>query len=163
MSSFKLFGLTPEPFAALFDMSSEELVRMGVVRVTATSKPGYPCRVSLQDAEPGDELLLLPFEHQPENTPYRSSGPIFVRADAELRTLGIGEIPEYVTLRQISLRAYDHSHMMVAAELCAGAEVGAEIDRQFSDPNVSYIHLHNAKRGCFSCSVQRVPSSIGNA
>jgi hypothetical protein len=51
--------------------------------------------------------------------------------------------------------------MMVGAEVCAGSEVGAEIERQIGNPLVSYIHLHNAKRGCFSCSVRRVPELRG--
>ncbi len=157
MPSFQLVGLSPDPFVPLFALSSEELSRRGAVRIKATSKPGFPCRVSLTDAEPDEELLLLPFEHQPEHSPYRASGPIFVRVNAAQRTLAAGEIPEYVSLRQMSLRAYDSAHMIINAEVCAGAEVGAEIERQFGNPLVSYIHLHNAKRGCFSCSVRRVP------
>jgi hypothetical protein len=155
MPSFQLVGLSPDHFAPLFALASEELAALGVRRVKATSKPGFPCRVSLADAEPGEELLLLPFEHQPQRSPYRASGPIYVRAGATQRTLGVGEIPEYVSLRQISLRAYDLDHMIVGAEVCAGVAVRAEIERQFADPRVSYIHLHNAKRGCFSCLVQR--------
>lgn len=155
MHSFRLVGLSPDRFATLFGLPSEELDRLGVRRVTATARPGFPCRVSLADAEPGDELLLLPFEHQPQNSPYRASGPIYVKAGAKQRTLAIGEIPDYVSLRQISVRAYDGEHLMVGAEVCAGDQVRAEIERQLDDPRVSYIHLHNAKRGCFSCLVQR--------
>jgi hypothetical protein len=155
MSSFQLIGLSPDRFAPLFALPAEELASLGASRVTATSKPGFPCRISLADAEPGEELLLLPFEHQPQNSPYRSAGPIYVRKGASQRRLAVGELPAYVTLRQISLRAYDRSHMMVGAEVCAGEAVGAEIERHFGDARVSYIHLHNAKRGCFSCLVQR--------
>lgn len=163
MSSFQLVGLSPAPFASLSALSAEELSRRGIVRVKATTKPGYPCRISLADAEPGEDLLLLPFEHQPENTPYRSSGPIYVRPGAAQRTLAVGEIPEYVSHRQISVRAYSSAHLMVAAEVCAGTDVGAEIERQFENALVSYIHLHNAKRGCFSCAVRRAPLPDSNA
>jgi hypothetical protein len=156
MSSFRLVGLPPDRFAPLFALAPDELAARGVRRVTATTKPGFPCRVSLVDAEPGDELLLLPFEHQPQNSPYRASGPIYVRAGARRWVLDVGEIPDYVRLRQISLRAYDGEHMIVAAEVCAGDAVGAELERQFADPRVSYVHLHNAKRGCFSCLAERV-------
>jgi hypothetical protein len=156
MPSFRLVGLSPDRFAPLFALAPEALASLGARRVTATAKPGFPCRVGLADAEPGEELLLLPFEHQPQNSPYRASGPIYVKAGASPRVLGVGEIPDYVRLRQISLRAYDGEHMIVGAEVCAGDEVGVEIERQFADPRVSYIHLHNAKRGCFSCLVERV-------
>ncbi len=155
MSSFRLVGLSPDRFASLFDLSPDALGALGARRVTATAKPGFPCRIALVDAEPGDELLLLPFEHQPGDSPYRASGPIYVRVGAEQRALAAGEIPDYVRLRQISLRAYDGDHMMTDAQVCAGDDVGAEIERQFADPRVSYIHLHNAKRGCFSCLVER--------
>ncbi|MEO6898245.1 MAG: DUF1203 domain-containing protein [Caldimonas sp.] len=155
MSSFRLVGLSPDRFIPLYALSTDALDALGARRVTATSTPGFPCRIGLVDAEPGDELLLLPFEHQPENSPYRASGPIYVRIGAEQRTLAAGEIPAYVRRRQISLRAYDAGHMIVGAEVCAGDDVGAEIERQFADPRVSYIHLHNAKRGCFSCLVER--------
>ncbi len=155
MPSFRLIGLSPDSFQPLFDLPSEELASRGIRRVTANAKPGFPCRVSLADAEPGEELLLMPFEHQPNASPYRASGPIYVKAGARQRAMAVDEVPAYVSVRQISLRAYDHEHMMVAAEVCAGAQAAAEIERLFGDPNVSYIHLHNAKRGCFSCRVER--------
>ncbi len=156
MASFQLIGLPPGPFAHLFALPAEQLALQGVVRVTADAKPGFPCRVSLQDAEPGEELLLLPYEHQPALSPYRASGPIYVRAGARQSRPQPGEVPSYVSLRQISVRAYNAHHMMVGAEVCSGDETAAQIEQQFGNPAVRYIHLHNAKRGCFSCRVQRV-------
>jgi hypothetical protein len=156
MSSFQIVGLSPTPFESLYDLSAEELAARGIRRVRAGARPGYPCRVSLEDADPGDELLLLPFEHQPGNSPYRASGPIHVKVGARQRTLAVGEIPESVRLRQISLRAYDAEHMIVDAEVCDGESVAGQIERLLADPAVRYIHLHNAKRGCFSCGVRRI-------
>ena len=163
MPSFQLVGLPRAPFEPLFSLSDAELARLGARRVVAGASPGFPCRISLKDAEPGEELLLLPYEHQPENSPYRASGPIYVRVGATQRTLPAGEVPDYVRLRQISVRAYDARHMIVGAEVCAGDAVAAEIERQFAGPAVSYIHLHNAKRGCYSCLVRRVPESADAA
>jgi hypothetical protein len=158
MSTFQFIGLLPEQFSHLFSLSAEQLAPLGIVRVTADSKPGFPCRISLQDAEPGEELLLLPYEHQPARSPYRASGPIFVRAGAQQSRLQPGEIAPCVNSRQISVRAYDAQHMMVDAEICSGDEVARQIERQFTNPAVSYLHLHNAKRGCFSCRVERASS-----
>jgi Protein of unknown function (DUF1203) len=155
MSSFQLISLSPAPFSQLFSRSAEQLAPLGIMRVTADAKPGFPCRIRLEDAEPGEELLLLPYEHQPAASPYRASGPIYVGAGSRQAHLQPGEIPPYVSLRQISVRTYDARHMMVDAEVCAGDEVAPAILRQFSDPTVSYIHLHNAQRGCFSCRVER--------
>ncbi|MEO8310757.1 MAG: DUF1203 domain-containing protein [Caldimonas sp.] len=158
MSSFQIVGLSPGPFEPLYSLSAEELAARGIRRIRAATDSGYPCRVSLVEAEAGDELLLLPFEHQPGNSPYRASGPIYVRVGARQRVIAAGEVPELVRRRQISLRAYDADHMIVNAEVCDGEAVGAEIERQLADPLVRYLHLHNAKRGCFSCRVERVPA-----
>jgi Protein of unknown function (DUF1203) len=157
MSSFQIVGLSPAPFEPLFALSADELAARGIRRVRAAARPGFPCRVSLVDADPGDALLLLPFEHQPANSPYRASGPIYVKVGARQRTLAAGEVPESVRTRQISLRAYDAEHMIVDAEVCDGASVAAQIERLLADPAVRYLHLHNAKRGCFSCLVRRMP------
>ncbi len=157
MPSFQLAGLPFEKFSSLFALSDAALAERHMRRVVATSKPGYPCRVSLADAELGEELLLLPFEHQPTHSPYRSSGPIFVRKAAVRATIEPGVIPDYVRLRLMSVRAYDSAHMMTDATVCEGGDIASAIERMFSSDEVAYIHLHNAKRGCFSCTVNRVP------
>jgi hypothetical protein len=155
MNSFRLMGLSSERFSALFALSDAELAARNARRVFATTKPGFPCRVSLSDADIGEELLLLPFEHQAENTPYRSSGPIFVRKAAVQANLEAGIIPDYVGTRLMSVRAYDTAHLMSDAVVCEGSKVRATIEAMFNQENVAYIHLHNAKRGCFSCAVER--------
>jgi len=163
MSSFQLVGLPHQPFERLFDLSDRELAEVSAVRVTAGEKPGFPCRISLADAEVGEELLLLPFSHQPANSPYKASGPIYVRRRVRQRILEAGEIPDCVHLRLMSLRAYDDRHMIVSAAVCEGREVAAEIERHFNDEQVRYIHLHNARRGCYSCLVRRVPAPAAGA
>lgn len=155
MPSFRLLPLAADSFAPLFDQSETALAALGARRVVATHTPGFPCRVSLEDATPGEELLLLPYEHHPADSPYRASGPIYVRRAARPRQLAPGELPPYVTNRLISVRAYDDRGMMLAAEVRDGREVQSELERQFANPHVAYIHLHNAKPGCFSCAVVR--------
>ena len=156
MNNFQLVGLPHETFEPLFELSDAELAAIGAMRVVADESPGYPCRVSLEDAKEGEELLLLPFSHLPDNSPYRSVGPVFVRRGARSRTLPPGEIPEYVRSRLISVRAYDARHLMVGAAVCEGSDVAVEIERQLRREKVAYLHLHNAKPGCFSCAVRRV-------
>jgi len=155
MTSFQLVGLPCEPFAPLFDLPDSELAACNVQRVVAAANPGYPCRVSLIDAEIGEELLLLPFEHQPANSPYRASGPIFVRKGASQARLDPGVVPDYVRRRLISVRAYDNAGDMTDATVCDGTDAASAIQTMFADGRVAYIHLHNAKRGCFSCLVNR--------
>ena len=156
MSSFRLVGLAAENFEPFFAMSDAELAALGARRVVADAPVGFPCRVSLADAAAGDELLLLPFEHLSTGSPYRASGPVFVRRGARRAVLAPGEIPPYVTRRWMSVRAYDADDMMVDAAVCDGGDVRAVIERLVADQAVAFIHLHNAKRGCFSCRVERI-------
>ena len=156
MVSFQLVGLTADPFARLFALTDLELAEMGALRVVANEPSSYPCRVSLVDAEVGEELLLLPYCHQPARSPYNASGPIYIRKGAQQQILEVGLVPEYVSRRLISVRAYDVNHVMIGADVCDGQSVAAEIERQFNNAHIRYIHLHNAKRGCYSCLVKRV-------
>ncbi|HET7649079.1 MAG TPA: DUF1203 domain-containing protein [Gammaproteobacteria bacterium] len=153
--SFVLTGLEYGQFEPLFSLSDSQLAELGARRVIATHRPGFPCRVSLEDAAIGEELLLLPYVHHDVASPYRASGPIFIRRGVSRPALAPGQLPEYVTRRVISVRAYDSAHMMVDAAVCEGAAVGKEIERQFAGERVAYIHLHNAPQGCFSCQVNR--------
>jgi len=157
MPSFELVGLPFEPFASLFSLRDSELRKFNARRVVAAANPGFPCRVSLADAEVGEELLLLPYAHQPAESPYKSSGPIYVRKLARQRAAGRNVIPDYVRIRVMSVRAYDAAHGMTDASVCDGADCASVIRRMFEDDAVEYIHLHNAARGCFSCAAKRVP------
>ena len=153
--SFQITGLSHEAFAALFEMPDDVLAAHGAVRRIADIHPGFPCRVSLEDAEVGDELLLLAYEHHRADSPYRGAGPIFVRRGATQRRLAPGEIPPYVTRRLISMRAYDGHGMMVDAGVHKGIDLRVEIERLFANHQVAYLQLHNAKPGCFACQVDR--------
>lgn len=155
MNSFQLTGLDHTQFEPLFNLSDEQLSRMGAERCVATASHGFPCRVSLEDAAEGEELLLLPFVHQPAASPYHASGPIFVRRGARQRVLSANEVPDYVATRLMSVRAYNVSDWIIDASVCEGSVVRAEMERFLDNDAVAYIQLHNAKRGCFSCQVNR--------
>lgn len=154
--SFRVIGLPRESFAGLFKLDNEELKLKGARRMTADAKPGYPCRVSLVDAEPGEEVILLPFLHHDVDTPHRGSGPIFVRKGAVAAEPAVGEIPELLEKRPISVRAFDEVGMMVDAKVVdGGGEVKAAVERMLGADEVAYLHLHNAGAGCFNCRVER--------
>ncbi|HEY2561263.1 MAG TPA: DUF1203 domain-containing protein [Caldimonas sp.] len=155
-AQWQLSGLDAAVFEPMFGWSDDALRSIGAVRRTANDAPGFPCRVSLEDAPVGAELLLLPFEHQPARSPYRASGPIFVRRGAVRSELAPGEVPASVTQRLISLRGYDADAMIIQASVCEGSAVAAALDGMFADAAVAYVHLHNAKRGCYSCLASRV-------
>jgi hypothetical protein len=153
-TSFRIVGLPLAEFVPLFSLNETELGKKRARRMLVDTKPGFPCRVSLEDAEIGERVILLPFTHQPAD-PYRASGPIFVREMAKEASLAPGEIPEVVRSRLLSVRAYDRDGMMVDSEVTEGAELEDHINRFFSNSRVSYLHLHNARAGCYSCRVER--------
>ena len=155
LAMFRLAGLDPAPFEALFALSDEALRACGIRRVRADADSGFPCRVSLVDARQGEELLLLPWRHHDVDSPYQAAGPIYVRRGAVATELAPGEVPAYVTRRLISLRAYDRDAMMLRAEALEGAEVGERLRQWFEDDAVAYVHLHNARPGCYSCMALR--------
>lgn len=152
--SFRILGLSPEPFRPLFALSDEALRRQGACRVVADD-PRMPCRVSMAHAEVGEALLLLNFEHQPANTPYRSTHAIYVRRDAQHAFDAVDSVPEVLATRLLSIRAFDAQHMMIDAEVCAGAVAGDTFARLLGDPQASYLHVHNAGRGCYAAQVER--------
>lgn len=152
---FQMNALPIERFGSLLKQSDEELRTIGARRMVVDKKPGYPCRVSLSDAEPGEDVLLVPFTHHDVASPYRASGPIFVRVNAQTINLEVDEIPTMLRSRLLSIRAYDAAAMMVAADVVEGDELEKHIWRLFGDTRVDYMHLHNARPGCYNCEVRR--------
>jgi hypothetical protein len=153
--SFRVVPLARDRFDNILGKSDEELRAIGGRRMIADEKPGFPCRVSLVDAEPGEEVILVPFTHHDVTSPYRASGPIFIRVKAETAKLEVNEIPPLLRSRLLSLRAYDRGAMMVTADIVAGDELEQHISRLFADKRVEYLHVHNARPGCFNCEVRR--------
>ena len=153
--TYRIRGLSPEPFRHLFGLSDAQLSARGARRYVANSKPGFPDRIELRDAEPGETLLLVNHVHQPADTPYRASHAIFVLEGATEAYDGVGALPEAMRVRQLSLRAFDKDHMMVDGDLAAGDEADALIHRFFDYPQVDYIHAHYARRGCFAARIDR--------
>lgn len=153
--SYRILGLDPLQFQPLFRLSDEELAARGIVRVAADAKPGFPCRITMRDAEPGETLLLLNYEHQPVHSPYRSSHAIFVCENAQRRYDEVDRIPDVLRIRQLSVRSFDERGMMLDAEVVEGSELEPLIERLFQEPGAAYLHIHNAKRGCFACRVER--------
>ncbi len=154
--TFRITGLSPETFHHLFGLSDVELAAHGAKRYVADKTPGFPDRIELRDAEPGETLILLNYTHQPANNPYRASHAIFVREGAEATYDRVGEVPEVMRVRLMSLRAFGADHLMVDADVVDGSEMERVIERLFADPRVAYVHAHYAKRGCYAGRIDRV-------
>jgi hypothetical protein len=156
MADFRFVALPYEQFAPLFDLSDGDLDARHARRQRVNEKPGVPCRVSLADAERGETVLLLPFVHHDVTSPYRASGPIYVRRAARTALPAVGEIPLMFRHRLLSLRAYDAAAMMINAAVVNGTDLEGTIGDLLADPAVSYLHVHNARPGCYNCRVERV-------
>jgi hypothetical protein len=154
-SSFQFVAMPYERFEPLFSLSDEELRAMNARRMIVDDKPGYPCRVSLVDAEVGETVILLPFTYHDVSSPYLATGPIYVRSGATTAVPENGEIPDMFDHRLLSVRGYDTSAMLVGAEIVKGNELGDGIQGFFDNEEVSYLHIHNAGQGCFLCRVVR--------
>jgi hypothetical protein len=153
--TFRITGLPAEDFADLFALSDEELAARGAVRRSADARtPGYPCRVSLTDSCPGDELLLVNYEHHPVSSPYRMRFAVFVRKGEETYD-AIGEVPEQLRIRTLAVRAFDADAMMVGWELIDGHQLEAAVERLFADPRAAYLHVHYAAPGCYAARIDR--------
>lgn len=155
MVPFQVSALPRTAFAGLFALSDGDLAARNVRRMVVTEKPGFPCRVSLADAEVGESVLLLSFTHQPADSPYRSSGAIFVRETAAEASPAVNEVPAFLRHRLLSFRGYDTEGMMVRAEVSEGTALEEVVGRMFSVAETAYIHVHNAKPGCFNCRIDR--------
>lgn len=153
---FQVVGLSPDRFASMFELTDAELAARGAKRVIAHEPRSYPCRVSLEDATPGDEVLLLPFHHHEGPSPYQASGPIYVRRGARQAAFALNELPEMQARRLTSLRAYDASGFLVVADVVAGVELAGLVERFLENPKVAWMHAHNARPGCFAFRIDRV-------
>ncbi len=153
---FQVVPLSIERFSHLFNLDDEALKGQGVVVQIADSRPGYPCRVSLQNAAVGERVWLLNYEHQPADSPFRSRHAIYIRERAERAVLAPGELPEALfSSPLLSVRAFNAEGMIVAAELTPGPGAGAVFNDLLARDGVDYLHAHFARYGCYAARIDR--------
>ena len=153
--SYRISGLDIEPFAHLFTLDDEALAARGARRRIADAKPGFPCRVTLEDAEPGERLILLNYVHQPADSPYRASHAIYVRERATHAATYVDVVPAVLRTRTLSVRAFDAKGMLRDADLVEGTDLDATIPRMLADTRTAYLHVHYATPGCYAALVER--------
>ena len=153
--AFRITGLDPREFTHLAPLTDEALARHRAVRRICDANPGFPCRVSLEDAQPGEAVLLLNYEHLPVETPYRSRHAIFVREAARRPYDATNAMAPALAGRLLALRAFDAQGSMVDAEIVEGAHAPGLIGKFFGDARVAYLHAHFARRGCFAARIDR--------
>jgi hypothetical protein len=153
--NFRVTGLSREPFRHLIGLSDAELASHNARRCIAEEASGYPDRIEMREARLGESLLLVNYEHQPARSPYRSSHAIYILENAGETYDKIGEIPEVMRRRLLSLRGFDQQGMLREADVVEGTHAEQLIERLFSNPEIAYIHAHNARQGCYSGRIDR--------
>ncbi len=148
--TFQIHALPADDFAQLFDLSDEDLAARNARRMTVTSTPGYPCRVSMKDADIGEIVILTNHQHQPANSPYQSSHAVYVTKGAVQASLDVGETPDMIRSRLISLRMFNEADMIVEGDVLEGADLDKRLMEAFANDEVAYAHIHFAKHGCFA-------------
>lgn len=152
---FRIKGLPAAEFGHLFGLAEARLHEMGVQRTKMAAPHSAPDRIWLRDAEVGETVLLLNYEHQPAPSPYRSRHAIYV-IEGEQRTFDqVNTVPEVMRRRLLSLRAFDAQGTMVDADVVDGREVEPLIERLLANPQAAYVHAHYAKRGCYAARIER--------
>jgi hypothetical protein len=150
--SFRITGLPANDFSHLFSLDDAELAAQGARRRIV--QHNAPCRVSLTDANPGDEVILVNYEHHPVDSPYRMRFAIWVREGEETYDK-VDEVPQQLRTRELAARAFDNSGMMLGWELVPGEKLEGAIERLLAKPNAAYLHLHYAAPGCYAARVDR--------
>ena len=153
--SFVISSIPKSSFEHLFALSSAELPTYHAVRMVATENPGFPCRVSLADAEIGEEVILVNYEHQSVDSPFRASHGVFVRSGVEQARPSVNEVPQMLRSRVLSLRGFDDQGMMLAADLIEGTVLESGLEELFRNDDVAYVHIHFAKPGCYAARADR--------
>lgn len=153
--SYVVTGLSPDPFRPLFGLSDAELAARGVIRKTVDARPGFPCRVTLEDAEVGETVLLMNHVSHDVQTPYRSAYAIYVREGRDEAARLEDELPAVFAGRPIAFRVFNADGMLIGAELALPGDAEAAIERAFARDGAAYLHAHNAAHGCYSARVDR--------
>src|SRR6478672_6924446 len=113
--TYRITGISPATYQHLYGLSDEELADKGIVRMTVTEKPSFPCRISLTDCEIGETVLLLNHVSHDVGGPYRACHAIFVTEGADHPGEYIDEPAPVFATRVLSLRGFDQDGMMVDA------------------------------------------------
>ncbi len=153
--SFQINPLSSTLFQHLYHKSDDELLAVGAHSYIADEYPGFPCRIELRDAEPGERLILINFQHQSANSPYKSSHAIFIIDGAVEHRPPPNQVPKVLARRQLSVRAFNKNGMMLDGVIIDGASAANCFDALLENPEVDYLHAHNAGRGCFAAEVIR--------
>ena len=150
-SKFRVVAL-PTPVAeAARKAASEDRSDHRVVVVDSPNSA--PCRHCLQWAQPGERVILFPYNAIPEGQPYSERGPIFVHAES-CPGYSDDSYPEAFRSGRV-FRAYDSEENIIDACLPNGEEPEAVIEKLLENPQTAFVHARSATRGCYTFRIER--------
>ena len=153
--TYRITGLPASLIDRFRGLSDAELEASGARRVIASSKPGFPCRTTLDDAEEGESLILFNHVSHDVATPYRSAYAIFIREDADETAEFVDAVPPAMENRPLALRCFDSEGMLKGASLAEPGLADQAIRKALANRDFAYIDVHNAAHGCFAARVER--------
>lgn len=153
--TYRITGLSPQPFAHLIGADEATLADHSAIRVIAGADKGWPCRISLEDARAGESLILFNHTSHDVATPYRSAYAIYVREGVNDPAEYVDQTPPVFEGRPMAFRAFDAHGMLCNAALAQPGDADAKIRALFESEEIAYIHAHNAAHGCFAAKVER--------
>jgi Protein of unknown function (DUF1203) len=153
--TYRIEGLERTAYERLLGLGDAELAALNACRVTADSSPGFPCRATLEEAEPGESLILFNHVSHDVPTPFRSAYAVYVRERAAAPACYVDEPPPVFAGRALGLRGFDAEGMLRGALLALPGEADSKIRALFERPEINEIHAHNAAAGCFAAKIVR--------
>lgn len=153
--TFRITGIDPAPWWHLTQLSDDELPAHNARRMIANSKPGFPCRMTLEDAEPGESLLLVGHRIERPGSPYQFEYAIFLREQADAAAIYDDRVPPVIETRRVAMRGFDESGLVAQVELAEPGDGEQVIRAMLEDSTIAYIDVHNVIAGCFAARVER--------
>lgn len=152
---YVISGLKSSDFAHLYGRDDEYLAQHNARRVLASPDSALPDRIGLKDVPSGENAILLNHTYQPAQSPYHGKHAIFIHEGCIKSGLFYNEIPKYLAKRQLSLRAFNIEHCIIAAELATGEDIEPMVLTLLQMPETAYIHAHSARYGCYLAAIRK--------
>ena len=121
--------------------------------VVAPSATTAPCRHCLRWAEPGESMILFPYQSIAAGQPYAESGPIFVHQEACERYANVETLPAAFRRGRV-VRAYNAQNEIVAGEV-PDADPEPVIDAMLAQAQIAFLHLRSLTHGCYTMKIER--------
>ena len=108
------------------------------------------CRYCLADGDLRETQILFSYSPFYENkTPYAEVGPVFIHAECKQYDSRNGFPQDLKTRNYLTVRGYSNDQLLISGEMCKGEGIEATIERMFQQSRVDYIHINDARSGCF--------------